>query len=69
MSRGDREPGLWGRRSECHSLQQLLAGVRAGRSEVLVLRGEAGIGKTALLEYLASCASGCRNARATGVES
>ena len=69
MTRGDRGPGLWGRRSECDSLEQLLAGVRAARSGVLVLRGEAGIGKTALLEYLASRASGCRIARATGVES
>jgi hypothetical protein len=36
---------------------------------VLVLRGEAGVGKTALLEYLLDSASGCRIARATGVES
>jgi DNA-binding CsgD family transcriptional regulator len=42
---------------------------RAGQSRVLVLRGEAGIGKTTLLEHLASCASECRIARATGVES
>ena len=69
MSKSDRVPGLWGRHSECESLQQLVTSVRAGRSRVLVLRGEAGMGKTALLEYLASCASECRIARATGVES
>jgi AAA ATPase-like protein len=61
--------GLRGRRSECKSLEQLVTSVRTGQSRVLVLRGEAGIGKTALLEYLASCASECRIARATGVES
>ena len=43
--------------------------VRAGQSRVLVLRGGAGIGKTALLEYLQGRASGCRIARAAGVES
>ena len=43
--------------------------VRAGQSRVLVLRGEAGVGKTALLEYLQGRASGCRIARAAGVES
>jgi hypothetical protein len=70
MSRGgDRGRGLRGRRRECDSLEQLATSARAGRSRVLVLRGEAGIGKTALLEYLASCASECRIARATGVES
>jgi DNA-binding CsgD family transcriptional regulator len=42
---------------------------RAGQSRVLVLRGEAGVGKTALLEYLQGRASGCRIARAAGVES
>jgi DNA-binding CsgD family transcriptional regulator len=45
-----------------------VAGVRAGQSQSLVLRGEAGVGKSALLEYLAGSASGCRIARATGVE-
>jgi DNA-binding CsgD family transcriptional regulator len=43
--------------------------VRAGQSRALVLRGEAGVGKTALLEYLQGRASGCRIARAAGIES
>jgi DNA-binding CsgD family transcriptional regulator len=43
--------------------------LRAGKSSVLVLRGEAGVGKTALLEYLLDRTSGCRVARAAGVES
>ena len=43
---------LRGRRRECEALDRLLAAVRAGQSRVLVLRGEAGVGKTALLEYL-----------------
>ncbi len=61
--------GLVGRRSECEALDRLVAGVSAGQSRVLVLRGEAGVGKTALLEYLAGAATGCRIARASGVES
>jgi AAA ATPase domain len=60
---------LRGRHSECQSLDQLLADVEAGRGRVLVLRGEAGVGKTALLEYLLQAASGFRIARAAGVES
>jgi DNA-binding CsgD family transcriptional regulator len=60
---------LRGRRRECESLDRLLAGVRAGQSQVLVLRGEAGVGKTALLDYLQERASGCRIAPAAGVES
>ena len=60
---------LLGRHSEREALDRLLAGVRAGRSEVLVLRGEAGVGKTALLDYLVGRASDCRVARAAGVES
>ena len=46
-----------------------MASVRGGPSRALVLRGEAGVGKSALLEYLMAHASGCGIARATGVES
>src|SRR4051794_18869256 len=69
MSRNAPVPPLRGRRRECDALDQLLSGIEAGHSRALVLRGEAGIGKTALLEHLASRASGCRVARAAGVES
>jgi DNA-binding CsgD family transcriptional regulator/tetratricopeptide (TPR) repeat protein len=60
---------LRGRRDECAALDALLAGVRVGRSGVLVLRGEAGIGKTALLRHLIESASDLTVARAVGVES
>jgi DNA-binding CsgD family transcriptional regulator len=60
--------GLHGRRAERDLLDRLLADVRAGQSRVLVLRGEPGIGKTALLDYVAQRADGCRVARVTGVE-
>jgi len=60
---------LRGRRSECETLDRLLEGVRAGQSRVLVLRGEPGVGKSALLEHLVARASGCRVAPAAGVES
>src|SRR5512144_833917 len=69
MARSDPGPALRGRRSERETLEHLVADVRTGRSRVLVLRGEAGIGKTALLDQLARGASGCRVARAVGVES
>jgi DNA-binding CsgD family transcriptional regulator len=59
--------GLHGRRAECEMLDWLVADVRAGRSRVLVLRGEPGTGKTALLDYLSQTAAGCRVARVTGV--
>jgi DNA-binding CsgD family transcriptional regulator len=49
-------------------LDQLLASARVGDSGALVLRGEPGIGKTALLTYLLGRASGCVTARAVGVE-
>jgi DNA-binding CsgD family transcriptional regulator len=61
--------GLLGRQSESEVLDRLVAGVRAGQSRVLVLRGEAGVGKTALLEQLPALASGFHIARAAGVES
>jgi DNA-binding CsgD family transcriptional regulator len=64
-----RSPALLGRHSECKALDRLLVAVRAGQSQVLVLRGDAGVGKSALLEYLLDGASGCRIARAVGVES
>ena len=63
------ERGLLGRRRECEALDRLVAGLRAGQSQVLVLRGETGAGKTALLEYLLERASGCCTARTGGVES
>ena len=67
-ARGAPERRLYGRHHEREVLNRLMAGVRAGRSEVLVVRGEAGAGKTALLEYLLGRASGCQVARAAGVE-
>jgi DNA-binding CsgD family transcriptional regulator len=60
---------LLGRRSECAALDELVASVRAGLSRALVLRGDAGVGKSALLEYLVQHLSGCGVARAAGVES
>jgi DNA-binding CsgD family transcriptional regulator len=60
---------LRGRDSECAALDRLLDAVRAGRSGALVVRGEPGVGKTALLEYALERASGCRVARAAGVQS
>ena len=60
---------LTGRRAECGVLDQLAEDVRAGESRALVVHGEAGVGKTALLEYLAGHAPGCRVAPAAGVQS
>jgi DNA-binding CsgD family transcriptional regulator len=70
MPDGEAGPGLLrGRRHECEALDQLLADLRAGQSQALVLRGEAGVGKSALLDYVQDRASGCRVERASGVES
>ena len=66
--RRDRLAALLGRRSECATLDGLVASARAGQSQVLVVRGEAGIGKTALLDYVEASAAGCRIARLAGVE-
>src|ERR1700736_5433006 len=60
---------LTGRRSECERLDRLIEAVRAGESRALVVSGEAGVGKTALLDYVAGQASGCRVERAVGVQS
>jgi DNA-binding CsgD family transcriptional regulator len=59
---------LAGRRTECARLDQLLGEAQQGRSAVLVLRGEPGIGKSALLDYAAGRAEGRRVLRATGVQ-
>jgi DNA-binding CsgD family transcriptional regulator len=56
------------RTSERDALDRLLERVREGQSGVLVIRGEAGIGKTALLRYAARRASGFRVAQVTSVE-
>src|SRR3954447_23990649 len=64
-----RAPDLLGRTSEREQLDRLLANVRGGQSAVLVIRGEAGIGKTALLRYAArQAASGFRVSQLAGVE-
>jgi DNA-binding CsgD family transcriptional regulator/tetratricopeptide (TPR) repeat protein len=60
---------LRGRRDECAVLDRLLDGPRAGRSGALVLGGEAGVGKTALLDYAIASAPDLRVLRVTGVES
>ena len=59
------------RQGECGLLDQLLAAVRGGESRALVLHGEAGVGKTALLDYLSGRASdaGCRVVSAAGIQS
>src|SRR5438445_187915 len=60
---------LRGRRAEREALDRVFAAVRTGRSQVLVLLGEPGIGKTALLEYAVDQAADFRIVRAAGVES
>jgi DNA-binding CsgD family transcriptional regulator len=62
-------PGLLGRTRECGLLDDVISAIRGGESRSLVLRGEAGIGKTALLQYLIAAASELTVVRAAGVES
>jgi DNA-binding CsgD family transcriptional regulator len=64
-----RTPKLRGRLREQETLDQLLRDVRGGQSRVLVLRGEAGSGKTVLLDHLATRAASAQVLRASGVES
>ena len=59
---------LRGRGTELERLERLLRDVRAGDSRALVITGEAGVGKSALLEHLAASATGCEVARAEGVQ-
>jgi DNA-binding CsgD family transcriptional regulator len=63
-----RAPGFLGRTSERKVLDRLLADVRGGQSAVLVIHGEAGVGKSALLRYAARQASGFHVAQIAGVE-
>jgi AAA ATPase domain len=59
---------LVGRERECAAIDRLLEAAAGGQSSSLVLRGEAGIGKTALLTYAAEGGGGGRVLRTTGVE-
>jgi DNA-binding CsgD family transcriptional regulator len=63
-----RPPAFLGRSGEREVLDRLLETAREGRSAVLVIRGEAGIGKTALVRYVAQQAAGFRVAQIAGVE-
>ncbi len=60
---------LFGRAGECRELDTLLESVRQGASRALVVRGDAGVGKSSLLDYLEQQAAGCRVQRAVGVQS
>ncbi len=60
---------LYGRNEQLAAIGRLLEGMRSGRAGVLVLRGEAGIGKTALLDAAEAEAAGAQVLRVTGVES
>jgi DNA-binding CsgD family transcriptional regulator len=64
-----RAPALTGRPGECGIFDRLIAAVRGGESRALVVRGEPGVGKTALLDYLVERASGCHVVRTVGVQS
>jgi DNA-binding CsgD family transcriptional regulator len=63
-----RRPPLLGRAAECAALERMLRNVRGGQSGVLVIRGEAGMGKTALLRECVSLAAGFHVVRLTIVE-
>lgn len=69
MTSSGSSAGLLGREDECRALDELLAAVRTGRGATVVLRGEAGIGKTELLRYVRERAADCRLVTAAGVQS
>ena len=58
---------LVGRRVECERIERLLAGARSGDGGALVVRGHAGVGKTALLEFAAAATTDMCVLRARGV--
>ncbi len=60
---------LRGRASECETLRTLISTAQSGNCQVLVLRGEAGVGKSALLQYVAEQASAFRCVQVAGVQS
>src|SRR5215468_10452784 len=68
-ARSESAPVLLGRQRERQALDSLMEDLRSGRGWALVVRGEAGVGKSALLEYLTGAAAGMRLVRAVGVES
>ena len=61
-------PRLYGREAECETLAGMVSDVRHGRGAVLVVHGEPGAGKTALLDYAAGLAGDLRVIRAAGAE-
>src|SRR5258708_22388723 len=69
LSRSSDESGLIGRRNELDTLAALVEHARAGRSGVLIVRGEPGIGKSVLLDDVARRAHGFLISRVAGVES
>src|SRR5262252_9148176 len=68
-TRSEPAPALVDRQRERETLDGLLGDLRSGRGRALMVRGEAGVGKSALLEYAAGAAADIRVARAAGVES
>jgi DNA-binding CsgD family transcriptional regulator len=68
-TRSEPTPALVDRQRERQALDGLMGDLRSGRGRALVVRGEAGVGKSALLEYAAGGAADMRVARAAGVES
>jgi hypothetical protein len=68
-TRSEPAPALLGRQRERQVLDSLMEDLRSGRGWALVVRGEAGVGKSALLGYAAGAAADMRVVRAAGVES
>jgi DNA-binding CsgD family transcriptional regulator len=64
-----RANSLRGRQRECEALERCIEGARDGHGNALVMRGEPGVGKSALLDYLVEQSAGCRVERLAGVES